>query len=168
MSGALIVTAGLGAADFAWIDGQRKRWFPPERNQLSAHLTMFHALPPSAESEAARALSRIAAMTPPPEAIIAGLMNLGGGVAYRVVSDELEAVRRDIADHFHGSLTAQDGQGWRPHVTIMNKADPKAARALLLDLEADFRPRPLKIAALELHRYLGGPWEQLGRWSYRG
>ena len=168
MSGALIVTAGLGAADFAWLDGQRRAYFPPERNQLSAHITMFHALPPSAQGEAARELARLAAATPAPNAVIAGLMNLGRGVAYRIVSDELEALRRDIAEHFHGSLTAQDGQGWRPHVTVMNKADPKAARALLTELEAGFRLRPLQIAALELHRYLGGPWEKIGRWSFRG
>ncbi|GAA4009221.1 2'-5' RNA ligase family protein [Sphingomonas humi] len=167
MSGALIVTAALGAEDFAWLDGQRRTYFPPERNQLSAHLTMFHALPPSAEAEAGRVLAREAS-TPAPAAKVAGLMNLGRGVAYRIVSDELEAVRRSIADHFHGFLTAQDGQGWRPHVTIMNKAEPKAAKALLRELEAGFSPRPLKIAGLELHRYLGGPWERLGRWSFRG
>lgn len=167
MSGALIVTAALGREDFAWLDGQRRAHFPPERNRLAAHLTLFHALPPSAQEEAARVLAREAAR-PAPHATIAGLMNLGRGVAYRVVSDELEAVRAGIADHFHGFLTAQDAQGWRPHVTIMNKAEPKAARALLQSLESDFRPRPLKIAGLELHRYLGGPWEQLGRWSFRG
>lgn len=167
MSGALIVTAALGAEDFAWLDGQRRLYFPPERNILSAHLTMFHALPPSAEAEAGRVLAREAA-TAPPRATVAGLMNLGRGVAYRIVSDDLEAVRRNIAGHFHGFLTAQDAQGWRPHVTIMNKAEPAAAKAVLRELEAVFAPRPLKIAGLELHRYLGGPWERLGRWSFRG
>jgi hypothetical protein len=43
---------------------------------------------------------------------MAGLMNLGRGVAYRIVSEDLEAIRRDVADHFHGFLTAQDSQGW--------------------------------------------------------
>lgn len=167
MSGALIVTAALGKEDFAWLDAQRKAHFPADRNFLAAHLTMFHALPPSAEEEAGRVLAREAAASPP-RATIAGLMNLGRGVAYRVVSDELEAVRRSIASQFHGVLSAQDGQGWRPHVTIQNKAEPRAARALLAELERDFRPRPLKIAGLELHRYLGGPWEKLGRWSFRG
>lgn len=167
MSGALIVTAALGAEDFAWLDGQRQAYFPPERNQLAAHLTMFHALPPSAEAEAGRVLAREVSR-PPPRANVAGLMNLGRGIAYRVVSDDLEAIRRDIAAHFHGYLTAQDGQGWRPHVTIMNKAAPAAAKALLRQLEASFTPRPLRIAGLELHRYLGGPWERLGRWSFRG
>lgn len=167
MSGALIVIAALGPEDFAWLDGQRRAYFPPERNQLAAHLTMFHALPPSAEAEAGRVLAREVAV-PAPRATVAGLMNLGRGVAYRIVSDELEAIRRNIADHFHGFLTSQDGQGWRPHVTIMNKAEPRAAKALLNELEASFSPRPLRIAGLELHRYLGGPWERLGRWSFRG
>lgn len=167
MNGALIVTAAMGPEDFAWLDAQRRAYFPPERNQLSAHLTMFHALPPSSEAEAARVLAREAA-APQPQATIAGIMNLGRGVAYRVVSDELEAIRRSVAAQFHGLLTAQDSQGWRPHVTIMNKAEPAAAKALLRELEAIFQPRPLKVAGLELHRYLGGPWEKIGRWSFRG
>jgi hypothetical protein len=166
MSGALIVTAELAPADFAWLDGERKLYFPAERNQLAAHLTMFHALPPSCEEEARRELKKHTA-APPPRATVAGLMNLGRGVAYRVVSDELEAIRRDIAQHFHGLLTAQDGQGWRPHVTVMNKAEPKAAKALLDALTATFQPRPLRIAGLGLHRYLGGPWERLMVTNFR-
>jgi 2'-5' RNA ligase len=167
MSGALIVTAEPGREDFAWLDEQRRRYFPPERNQLNAHLTMFHALPPSAEVEAKRLLARLVAQ-PPPDAELAGLMNLGRGVAYRVVSSELDAIRAEIADYFRGSLTAQDAQGWRPHVTIMNKASSREAKALLEELGQLFRPRRLKIAGLALHRYLDGPWDKLGSWSFRG
>jgi hypothetical protein len=164
---ALIVTAELGAQDFAWLDAMRRRHFPAERNQLPAHLTMFHALPPSAEAEARHRLAQLAA-GPPPRAIIAGLMNLGGGVAYRIVSDELDAVRDELAQAFRGLLGAQDAQGWRPHVTIQNKVPPKAARALLAELERGFEPRPLGIAGLGLHRYRGGPWERLGEYRFRG
>ena len=164
---ALIVTADFGAADFAWLDGLRRAHFPPERNHLSAHLTMFHALPPSALDEAKRQLA-LAAEAPPPAATIAGLMNLGGGVAYRVVSDDLEAIRSTIADHFHGMLSAQDAGGWRPHVTVQNKVTSSVARALLESLESDFRPRPLAIAGLALHRYQGGPWEPIARYPFRG
>lgn len=164
---ALIVTAELGATDFAWLDEQRRRYFPPERNQLSAHLTMFHALPPSCEDEARRTLSRLA-MRPSPHATLAGLINLGRGVAYRIVSDDLRSLRNEIAEHFHGVLTAQDAQGWRPHITIMNKAEPGKAKSLLADLEATFQPRPLAITGLALHRYMGGPWEGLGVWKFRG
>lgn len=164
----LIVTAALGPEDFAWLDAQRRAYFPPERNQLSAHLTMFHALPGSVEAEVRRALAREAAAAAPPKAMVGGLLNLGRGVAYRIVSGELEHVRRSLAEAFRGLLTAQDAGGWRPHVTIQNKVEPAAAKALLRELEWAFQPRPLRIAGLELHRYLGGPWEPLGRWSFRG
>jgi hypothetical protein len=64
-------------------------------------------------------------------------------------------------------LSAQD-VGWRPHVTIQNKVQPSAARKLLAELEKDFRQRPLGIGALALHRYLGGSWEPLARYPFRG
>ncbi|MFC7537682.1 2'-5' RNA ligase family protein [Sphingomonas sp. GCM10030256] len=164
---ALIVTAELGVQDFAWLDRLRREHFPPERNQLPAHLTLFHALPPSADTEIRHLLATLAAR-PRPAAEVAGLINLGRGVAFRVVSVDLEQIRGEIADHFHGSMTSQDAQGWRPHVTVQNKVEPKVARALLHALQPGFRPRPLAIAGLGLHRYLGGPWERLGNWSFRG
>ena len=164
---ALIVTAELAPEDFAWLDGLRRRHFPPERNQLQAHLTVFHALPPSAEAEAR---ARLSALThaPPPKAIIAGLMDLGGGVAFRVVSDDLDRIRGELSDRFHGLLTAQDSAGWRPHVTIQNKVAPKVARELKNQLERSFAQRPLGIGGLGLHRYLGGPWERLAIYPFRG
>ena len=94
-------------------------------------------------------------------------MNLGGGVAYRIVSDELDAIRDDIAEAFHGSLSAQDAAGWRPHITVQNKVPPNDARKLQGRLEADFRPRALAIRGLGLHRYLGGPWETLTIYPFR-
>ena len=165
---ALIVTAELGAADLAWLDRQRRRYFPPERNQLPAHLTMFHALPPSAEAEASSVVARLAALEPAPRAVVAGLMNLGGGVAYRIVSSDLDRIRGDLAGAFHGLLGAQDAGGWRPHVTIQNKVAAKIAHALLAELEGDFAPRPLSVRGLGLHRYLGGPWEQITVYPFRG
>ena len=167
MAGALIVTAELAPPDFAWLDRLRRAHFPAERNHLSAHLTMFHALPPSVEGEVRATLSRFASERPP-SASIEGLMNLGGGVAFRVASQDLDRIRRELVQDFHGLLSAQDGGGWRPHVTIQNKVPPKDARALLERLESDFRPRPLAISGLGLHRYLGGPWEQLAIYPFRG
>jgi hypothetical protein len=167
MAGPLIITAELGARDFAWLEDLRARHYPPERNRVPAHLTMFHALPPSAESEVRSALARHAT-EPPPAASIEGLMDLGGGVAFRVVSQALDRIRADLAKAFHGLLSAQDSGGWRPHITVQNKVPPKIARMLLEELKPAFRARPLAIAGLALHRYLGGPWEQLGRYAFRG
>ncbi|MEO6581457.1 MAG: 2'-5' RNA ligase family protein [Sphingomicrobium sp.] len=166
MAGALIVTAELGAADLAWLDGLRRAHYPPERNQLVAHLTMFYAVAPSAEPELRGRLADLAA-GPAPKARVAGIMNLGGGVALRVVSDDLDAVRSALAEDLRGLLGAQDSSGWRPHVTIQNKVPPKVARELIASLERDFAPQSLRIAGLGLHRYLGGPWQALGLYPFR-
>jgi hypothetical protein len=144
----------------------RRLHFPPERNQLPAHLTIFHALPPSAEAEVRSRLTRLA-VSGQPAARIEGLMNLGGGVAFRILSPDLDRIRSELCDGLQGLLTAQDAAGWRPHVTIQNKAAPRTARALMEELAAGFRPRPLEISGLGLHRYLGGPWEKLGVYPFR-
>jgi hypothetical protein len=167
VAGALIVTAEMAPADLAWLDRLRRAHYPPERNHLPAHLTIFHALPPSSEGDVRRSLGGVAA-EPPPRSSIEGLMNLGGGVAFRVVSPDLDAIRTELAADFHGLTSAQDSGGWRPHVTIQNKVTTKVARELLTNLERDFRPRSLGIVGLGLHRYLGGPWERLETYSFRG
>ena len=163
----LIVTAELAPADFGWLEGLRRRHYPPDRNRVPAHLTMFHALPPSAEGEVRHLLGRSAA-GPRPRAQVAGLMDLGGGVAFRIVSEDLDRIRDEVAAALHGLLGAQDSGGWVPHITIQNKVETKAAKALKRALEVGFEPRPLGISGLGLHRYLGGPWETLQAYAFRG
>lgn len=166
MAGALIVTAEIAQGDFSWLEGLRRAHYPPERNHVPAHLTIFHALPPSVEGELRGRLGRIVRRHPP-AASLAGLMDLSGGVAFRVVSPDLDAVRDELADGLHGMLGAQDSGGWRPHITIQNKVSPKVARALKEQLERTFQPRPLAIGALAINRYLGGPWERLAAYPFR-
>lgn len=166
MAGALIITAELAQDDFSWIEGLRRAHYPRERNQVRAHLTMFHALPPSAEGEVRARLAQIV-RRPAPIAMIAGLMDLGGGVAFRVVSPDLDRIREELTDDLHGLFGAQDNRGWRPHITIQNKVAPKTARALKDSLERGFSPRPLGLRGLGLHRYLGGPWEPLANYPFR-
>ncbi|MGE5563719.1 MAG: 2'-5' RNA ligase family protein [Bacillota bacterium] len=166
MAGALIVTAEIAPAEFSWLEGLRRAHYPPERNQVPAHLTIFHALPPSAETELRARLSQLSRQRPP-VAAIAGLMDLGGGLAFRVVSEDLDRIRAGLAYDLHGLLGAQDAAGWRPHITIQNKVAPKAARALKETLERSFSPRPLRISGFGLQRYLGGPWERLAVYPFR-
>ena len=167
MAGALILIADMGEPERRWLEGLRRAHFPPERNQVPVHLTMFHALPPSSETELRSRLALLARESRP-LATIDGLMDLGGGVAFRVVSPDLDSIRRDLAADLHGLLSAQDAAGWRPHVTIQNKVAPKVARALKAELERSFIPRPLTISGLSLQRYLDGPWERIGTWPFRG
>ncbi|HYD11942.1 MAG TPA: 2'-5' RNA ligase family protein [Allosphingosinicella sp.] len=158
--GPLIVTALFGPGDDGWLQLLRRTHYPAERNQVPAHLTLFHQLPPSLERELA---ARLAAATaaPPPPATIAGIMDLGEGTAFRVESPALEAIRDTLAEAFHGLLMPQDPAPWRPHVTVQNKVSPREARSLQQQLRATFEPRPLQLRALASWLYLDGPWEPL-------
>lgn len=167
-----IVTAELPRDVFAWADGLRRAHFPPERNHLSAHVTLFHAFAPSLRDELRPLLARLAGERAPPAARITGLMNLGRGTAIALESPEMLALRAEIADHFHGALTAQDQHPPRLHITIQNKVDPPAARALQQALAAQWPGQLPKthfaFSGLGLHLYLGGPWEAVGTWPFRG
>lgn len=167
MSAPIIVTALLGAADFAWADGLRRAHFPLDRNILSAHLTLFHHLPPSALEEVSARLKRLCAWPPPP-ARLTEVMLLGRGVAFRVDSPALMAMRDDLADAFAGLLTPQDQARPRLHITVQNKVAPAEAKALAETLGQDFHPRPLKIAGLAAWHYRGGPWEPAMKAMFRG
>lgn len=162
MSGApapLIVTALFGKADQAWFDSLRRAHFPPERNHLDAHLTLFHHLPPSVAEELKHRLSAGTRGVRAPHARVRGLMSLGQGVAYRIEAPALDAIRADLLEAFAGLLTPQDAGRWRPHVTVQNKVRPALAKALLRALEADFVPRTVEISGLASWWYRGGPWE---------
>ena len=134
---------------------------------MPAHLTLFHHLPPSLEGELSRRLATYTAV-PAPRAVLAGVIDLGAGTAFRVESDELEDIRYDLADAFRGMLTPQDQAPWRPHVTIQNKVEPREAKRLQAELRARFEPRPLAIKGLASWRYMGGPWEPIRTHVFRG
>ena len=166
MTAPIIVTALLGASDFAWADGLRRANYPPERNLVPAHITLFHHLSPGIADELRDQL-KAEARDRAPVARLSGLRNLGQGIAYQIESAELEAIRERLADHFSGLLIPQDQAPWRPHITVQNKVEPKAAKALLAALETTFTPRPLKIAGLASWWYRGGPWEKLSEHRFR-
>jgi hypothetical protein len=169
MTGApIIVTALFGAADFAWLDGLRRQHYPPERNLVPAHLTLFHHLPPSIAGELKRRLVAETRGAAPPRATITRPMLMGQGVALRVKSPELEALRERLAEAFESLLLPQDRRGWEPHVTIQNKVDHADAKALFKSLSEHFRQRPLAIAGLASWYYRGGPWEPLSSHKFSG
>jgi 2'-5' RNA ligase len=162
-SAPIIVGVLFGRRDQAWLDAMRSEHFPPERNQLSAHCTMFHHLPPSCVDELKHRLVQETRGVPAPVARVEGLVSLGRGVAYRIVAPDLLAIRARLADAFSGLLMPQDAGGWRPHVTIQNKVQPATAKLLLQALEREFRPRAVEVAGLAAYWYRGGPWEPLSR-----
>lgn len=164
----LIITATLPPDVQAWADRLRKAHYPPERNQLAAHVTLFHALPPSLLAEARTVLAALAGEVAPIAAQIDGVMDLTTGTAFAIHSPAMLNLRAHLADLFHGMLSAQDQGVPRLHVTVQNKVLRAASIALQQQLAADFAPRSFAFAGLELHHYRGGPWEAAGRWTFRG
>jgi hypothetical protein len=163
-----IVTGELPSDLFAWANGLRRAHFPPERNHLAAHVTLFHALAPSLREELPSVLARIAGEYAPPSAELTGLMNLGTGTALALTSPAMLRIREEIADLFHGMLTAQDKHKPRLHITVQNKVSPEAARALQAELEVVVQPRKFAFTGLGLHRYCNPHWESVGVWPFRG
>lgn len=164
----IVITGTMGAADQRYFDALRRAHFPPERNYLSAHITLFHHLPPSLLEELAALFRAIAADTPPPRAVVSAVYSLGRGVAFRIDSPDLIAIRARIADRFAALLTPQDQATPRLHVTVQNKVSPAEARALLADLARNFRPRPVEITGIAAYHYRGGPWEAAFARNFRG
>jgi hypothetical protein len=167
-----ILTAALPPDLAGFAEGLRRAHYPADRNHLHAHVTLFHAFAPSLLEELRGLIPRLAGEFAPPEGAVTGVMDLGTGTAIALEAPQLLSLRSLLADHFHGSLTAQDLYEPRPHITIQNKVTKHEARALQASLGPVLAPwiarRRFAFPALELWRYRGGPWEQLGKYPLRG
>lgn len=165
----LILTLALDPETFARFDGLRRRHFPQALNHIPAHATLFHHLPGLHEPGIVETLAALMRTQAAPDVAVTGLRFTGRGVAYVLASEPLSAFRGRLVEHFQAlddGLTAQDRQGWRPHVTVQNKVDPATARALHADLEDSFVPFRFTAPGLLLWRYLGGPWERRATFSF--
>jgi 2'-5' RNA ligase len=162
----LILTLQMEEGAFAHFDGLRRRHFPERLNHIPAHATLFHHLPGPDEAGIAAILEELTRSRDAPDVAVTGLRFTGRGVAYVLESQALSSLRAELARRFADVLTAQDRQGWRPHVTVQNKVRPEEARALHAALEQSFAPFRFQASGLLLWRYLGGPWEQRGAFTF--
>ena len=144
MAQPLILTLKMDDRSQEYFDRQRELHFPPERNYLSAHLTLFHKLP----GEHGGVIS-------------ADLQDL-------CLRQTPLTLRRGLAERWRPWLGAQDRQGFKPHVTVQNKVSPERARALHGQLQATFSPFEVEGLGLSLWRYLDGPWEPAGAYIFAG
>jgi len=161
----LVVTLLLEEAAQQRFDRLREQYFPPERNFLTAHVTLFHALPGehlhAVRSDLAASADRSAF-----DVAVTGVRFLGRGVAYSLASSELAALRAGLVSSWAPWLTPQDQQLHAPHVTVQNKVAPAVARALHERLLAEFLPYDVRARGLGLWRYLGGPWEPVDEFAF--
>lgn len=163
----LLITAELPPDVLAWADALRRAHYPPDRNRLRAHVTLFHALPPSVEEELLQVL-RDLARAAPPAAAITGLMKLDTGTALAVESPRMVELHALIADRMHGLLTRQDAQPLRLHITVQNKVTTEAARALQAALATELTPMSFRFPGFGLYAWEEGLWRPIRTIAFRG
>lgn len=162
----LILTLRLDAPSFERLDALRRRFFPPERNFIPAHITLFHALPGEHEAEVGETLTLVTQRTAPFAVRFPGVRFLGRGVALEVEAPELRTLRGWLVHQWEPWLGAQDRQSYRPHVTVQNKVASAVARELHDHLSATWEPFAARAEGLTLWYYRGGPWELAGEYSF--
>lgn len=160
-----LVTLGLDPESQHHFEQLRRQFFPPERNQIPAHLSLFHTVPrePWIAEQLRQAVSARGVFS----LTVTGVRSLGRGVAYSLRSPELDGLHRRLAEGFAKVLTPQDRQPFWPHIVVQNKATADAARRLLRELEAGFVPRQVQATGLDLWHYMGGPWEMAKHFPLR-
>lgn len=154
-----VLTLKLDDRSFAFFDDLRRRHFPPGRNLVPAHLTLFRQLPGGRGCDIKALLSSFAARQKPLVMTAREVKAIGKGVACFFDAPALMALRDGLADEWDPWLSDQDRAPYWPHVTVQNKVAPKVANALARDLASDFQPFQLTGTGLILWRYLGGPWQ---------
>lgn len=164
----LILTALLPDDLHRWATRLRSERYPPERNHLEAHVTLFRALPPSSEAEVRALCAALVRDNPPVPARLLGVTPLGKGTALKLESAGMIALWEELRERFHGLLTPQDEHCPRLHVTIQNKVSIETAKALQSELAQLVEPCAFAFAGLALHAYRGGPWEHIKSWRFRG
>ena len=159
----LILTLELGPTAQAFYEALRQRYFPPDRNLIPAHLTLFHQLPD--EDPTHQTLERIVANTTAFALTRPTPRSIGRGVAVFFESPPLLALHATLAQAFAPNLIPQDRQRFQPHIVIQNKVAGESARQTLALTQA----MPLieaQATGLSLWRYLGGPWESVCALSF--
>ena len=157
----LILTALMDRPAFQKFDNLRKRHFPPERNFIPAHLTLFHHLPGLQSEDVVADVKAEARHERVMTARTVRVHMMGRGVSYIVDCRALADVRERLANRWGDLLIPQDRQGWRPHITVQNKVSAGAARDLHEALSETFEPFSFAVEGVTLWWYRGGPWEKL-------
>lgn len=159
-----IVTLALDEDSQAWFEFMRQSYYPPALNRISAHVSLFHALP---GDSAVRHVLQAAAQSARVFALgMEGVRSMGRGVLYALAAPELMRLHRGLAEQFQTYLTPQDKQPLRPHVVVQNKVEPAEAKALLAVLQAGFARRAVRAVGLDWWEYQGGPWRLIERFPF--
>ena len=164
----LIVTLQMDVEAAARFTRLRRAYFPAHRNWLAAHVTLFHALPVASIDKVLADCAELAGATAAFRMQVDRVLFLGRGVAYGLSSTEGVRLRGTLANRWDALLGRQD-RAWqgRLHVTVQNKVEPVAARALYDELQQKFVPEDIVASGLDVWYYVGGPWRPAATFAFQ-
>ena len=163
----LILTAKMDDETFSYFNSLRQKYFPPARNFLDAHITLFHQLPYENLNEIEKIINQIVADQAEIKIEFPKLIKLGSGTAAYIESEELKKLQVKLSAIWESDLIPQDKQGFRPHVTIQNKVSKEIALRTFEILNNDWKPRIGKINGLNLWKYVRPKWEFVKTLEYK-
>ena len=161
-----VLTLEMDGDTFSRLNELRRRFYPPERNLVPAHVTLFHQLPGGRGREIKALLRQIATSRQAIEVEAIQTKSLGSGVAVFLRSPQLNSLREGLAAEWWPWLSDQDKAGFRPHVTIQNKVSAAEARRTEREVAAT-RIGRVRGIGLHLWRYRDGPWEDVQLFRFR-
>ena len=155
----LILTLKIDHESYKFFDDLRRTYFPPERNFLAAHVTLFHHLPGENLREICRTITEICGRTEIFPLRFARWRFLGKGSAMTIESEKLLELRAQFAELWHEDLTPQDRQKFQPHITVQNKVAPEEARQTFENLSAAWQAKSGTAEGLTLWHYVAPRWK---------
>lgn len=162
-----VLTLEMDGESFAALDALRRRFHPPERNLVPAHVTLFHQLPDERAREIKLFLKQISEKRTPLDLEVSEIKETERGVAVFLRSAQLHALREALAAEWEPWLIPQDRAGFRPHVTLQNNVSAAEARQTQRAAAAAFRRSSIRGVGLHLWRYRGGPWDDVQLFRFR-
>ena len=145
------------------INALRKQYFPPQRNRIGAHITLFHALPSSHLQAIASDLQSTACSNMPFTIQTQEPLRLSHGVALNATHKQADEIFNTLKQKWGPAganfLSKQDHR-FKAHYTIQNKAERDVAQSTWEKVREGFKRDEGRAIGLTLYKYLrGGYWK---------
>jgi hypothetical protein len=151
-----ILTLQLDQRADPYYQDLRLRYYPPERNIVPAHVTLFHRLPDN--DHVWEAIRETALATACFQLAKPVSRSIGRGVAVFFESSAAVKLRNGLSLQLDSYLIEQDRQRFQPHIVLQNKSDSATARLTLAEIKGENLLEPWA-RGMTLWRYQNGPWE---------
>ncbi|KAL8957733.1 MAG: hypothetical protein Q9183_005980, partial [Haloplaca sp. 2 TL-2023] len=153
-----ILTLHTDAKHHRVVTDLRTKYFPPQLNKLSAHITLFRALPGSQLSRIEKDIHEIAQQHHPFFISTGKPHKFVEGVSLDVRAVPAQEIYHALKARWTTFLSKQD-HIFRPHYTIQNKVPEKEVVEKTMDeIQGSFTGSRGTADGLTLHRYEKGYW----------